>query len=54
MIRRLVDDGFLHYIDRDSEAVTLARPTDNVTAEQLMEIGLYWSMKADPSECRRW
>jgi membrane protein len=39
MIERLVAAGFLHRLDRDDAAVTLALPPDQVSADDLIEIG---------------
>ena len=39
MVERLVSAGFLHWLDHDETAVTLARPPDQVSADTLIEIG---------------
>ena len=39
MLRHLVDRGILHRLEGDVEAVTLASPPEQVTADELIEIG---------------
>lgn len=39
MLERFVSAGFLHWLDRDETAVTLAQPPDQVSADALIEIG---------------
>ncbi|MEE9128603.1 MAG: YhjD/YihY/BrkB family envelope integrity protein, partial [Phycisphaerales bacterium] len=39
MFDRLVEAGYLHRLDRDDAAVTLARPPEQVSADRLIEIG---------------
>ncbi|MEE8156392.1 MAG: YhjD/YihY/BrkB family envelope integrity protein [Phycisphaerales bacterium] len=39
MFDRLVDEGYLHRVDRDDLTVTLAQPPEQVSADRLIEIG---------------
>jgi DNA-binding IscR family transcriptional regulator len=39
MIEQLIAAGILHRLDRDDGAVSLARPPDQVSADELIEIG---------------
>jgi membrane protein len=39
MLDKLVQENVLHRLDREDNAVTLARPPQQITADQLMEIG---------------
>ncbi len=39
MIERLIEAGFLHRLDRDDGAVSLAVPPDQISADQLIEVG---------------
>jgi len=39
MFDRLVEAGYLHRVDRENAAVTLARPPEQVSADRLIEIG---------------
>jgi len=39
MLDRLVEGGFLHRLDREDGGVALARPAQQISADQLMEIG---------------
>ncbi len=39
MIERLVEGGFLHRLDREDGAVSLAVPPDQISADQLIEVG---------------
>ncbi|TWU12575.1 ribonuclease BN/unknown domain fusion protein [Symmachiella macrocystis] len=36
---RLVEAGLLHYLDHDKQTVTLAQPPEQISAEQLMNVG---------------
>jgi DNA-binding IscR family transcriptional regulator len=39
ILGRLVDVGILHRVETEENAVTLARPPEQVTAEELIEVG---------------
>lgn len=39
ILDRLVENGLLHYVGRDAEAVTVACPLNQITASQLIDIG---------------
>ncbi len=39
IIRELTDEGYLHSLAGEKQAVTLAKPPENVSAEALMDIG---------------
>jgi membrane protein len=39
LLERLAEAGFIHRLDREDGAVSLARPPDKITADELIELG---------------
>ena len=39
MLDRLVEDGLIHRLDRDDSSYSLAKPPENISAEQVIELG---------------
>lgn len=39
ILARLTETGYLHRLDRDDQAVALARPPEEITADKLLELG---------------
>lgn len=39
ILTKLSDAGYLHRLDRDDQAVTLARPPEEISADKLLELG---------------
>ena len=49
LLARLVEEGVLHRLDRDAGAVTLARPPEQVSADQLIQIGFDLADEGGPA-----